>query len=131
MGLIAVSGAIKALDTWMFARAIHSWSLIPVAVIPAIAVAIPAIELGLGTSWFLGLARSRVLRLTIILLVLFTTTFVIHIMVAGAPECGCFGAVQVFESHRAESQFTLARNTMLLAVFGVANRILVAHRRIT
>lgn len=89
-GLFVYAGGIKVLDRQAMVLAIDAYELIPQALIPALAVIIPWLELVLGVALILGVS----VRAAAIAGAVVTTGFLIGMAQAKARglkiDCGCF-----------------------------------------
>ena len=72
----------------------------------------PGVELALGASLVVGLARPWPAVGAIAVLLLFTALIVRHLIAGRAPDCACFGAW----SSKPVGRGHLVRNTILLAI---------------
>lgn len=73
---------------------------------------VPWVELALGASLVVGLARPWPAVGAIAVLLLFTALIVRHLIAGRAPDCACFGAW----SSKPVGRGHLVRNTILLAI---------------
>jgi uncharacterized membrane protein YphA (DoxX/SURF4 family) len=106
------AGFIKLLDPRAFAHAIDQYDLIPVALLPVVAVGLPTLELAAG----LGLIAEVRGSLTIIALLL-----LIFLVILGYAvwhnldiDCGCFTADELDAQHSVATAFW--RDLLMLGV---------------
>jgi uncharacterized membrane protein YphA (DoxX/SURF4 family) len=85
-------------------------------VAPALARAVPWVEVGLGACLVADLARQPVALLAIALLASFTSLLAWRLAHGVRPPCACFGRL----STRPVGPATLARNAFLIALAVVA-----------
>lgn len=52
----------------------------------------------------------------IALLLLFSSVYIIHLVFAIQPDCGCLGEIRLFEKQQNQARFVLGRNGVLLAL---------------
>lgn len=118
VGVIGAAGVLKLLDAQSFFDSLQSWELLPKAVLPLIAIVIPAAEV-LVAGWWFATGSRRALFVAMALLVMFTAAFGAHWIVAQPPECECFGRIMSFEQSREGAAFAMARNGVLLGMMSV------------
>ena len=89
LGLIFIySGIVKLMDPKAFARIISQYDLLPSALLPVVAVGLPALELLAGIGILLAVRGS--LSLIFFLLVFFVTVLWYGILHDLDVDCGCF-----------------------------------------
>lgn len=111
-----VAGMLKLTSLNTFERSVTSWELIPTWAIAPITLSLPPIELGLGLAWCLSVRRSILEVMMIALLLLFSSVYIIHLVFAIQPDCGCLGEIRLFEKQQNQARFVLGRNGVLLAL---------------
>ncbi|MEL6329117.1 MAG: MauE/DoxX family redox-associated membrane protein [Planctomycetota bacterium] len=121
IGLLVV-GLAKLIDAPAFLDALRTWTLVPVAVLPSLSIAIPLIELVLAGSWLLGLARRPAGVGALVMMSVFTLTYTAHVIFTSAPDCGCFAKLASHESNEQSWQSTIARNLAFIAIGGLSLR---------
>ena len=91
-GLFLIAGVLKLSDPSAFALEIHNYQLLP-ALAPALAAALPTVEIALGAAMAIGprrWAHASAFAATLVLLVF--TVAVSSVVVRGINiTCGCFG----------------------------------------
>lgn len=120
MVVMVVAGILKAFDITVFAESLATWSLLPNASRPVLAVGIPALEIGLSLAWFMGVWRRLALSFTILLLSAFTLAYITHLVLAEAPECACFGLLNLMSKSIEESRMLIVRNVVLISLLVTA-----------
>ena len=102
MAVLLSAGLLKGADVASFIKSLTTWRLLPNHIVPFIAMALPAIEIAIGLAWFLNL-RRRLMALCALGLVLgFTMLYVVHVVLVGAPDCGCLGLLRVHRESTAQ-----------------------------
>jgi hypothetical protein len=74
------------------------------------------IELLLAGSWVVGLRSRAIAMAAVLLLILLSGVYVIHLAVGVAPECECLGKLLAFERSEAVARYLLIRNLILVAM---------------
>jgi uncharacterized membrane protein len=88
--------------------------VVPPMLVPAAVVALPVVELLVGTAVVVPATSEGALLATLVLLAVFTTFLVLR--PAAAAACECFGSVEVLSRGR----LPLVRNVVLAAAAGAA-----------
>lgn len=116
MGIIGVAGLIKFVDLAEFAQSVHELRIVPRAMIPVVALAIPAVEVCIGGSWFLSLVDRRACVLAAgALLTVFSGVLVHALFIAEVPHCGCLGVLGRYYEWANSVWTGLIRNGVMLA----------------
>lgn len=115
MGVLLVAGVLKAYDAATFAESLATWQLLPQGARPALAVVVPAAEIGLALAWFINLGRLVPLIGALLLLIAFTGAYVVHLLFVDQPLCGCLGVIAALQDARVERVVLLSRNLAMLA----------------
>ncbi len=120
MVVMLLAGILKAFDVTVFAQSLATWGLLPNATRPVLAVGIPALEISVSLAWFMGVWRRLALSFAVLLLSAFTLLYVMHLVFAEAPECACFGLLNLMSESIVESRVLIVRNVVLISVLAVA-----------
>jgi putative oxidoreductase len=124
-----VAGIAKIADPPGFAHEIHNYGLVPGALVNAIALVLPWLEVVTGVALFLGIAKRSAARLLAILLLVFVIALSINLVRGKPVDCGCFGTskVQKTDAERLKDmKLVILRDVGLLLLAG---QILYATRR--
>ena len=124
-----VAGIAKIADPPGFAHEIHNYGIVPGAVVNAIALVLPWLEVVTGVALFLGIARRSAARILGILLLVFIVALSINLFRGKPVDCGCFGTskVQKTDAERLKDmKLVILRDVGLLLLAG---QILYATRR--
>jgi hypothetical protein len=124
MAVLLVAGCLKAVDITVFAESLRTWRLLPHWAPLFIAPFIPAVEIGVGLAWFLGLRRRTAAWTAAAMLAGFTGLYGLHLLIGEPPDCGCLGLIQNFQSSIHESILVVSRNSVLLGLLAVAGWML-------
>ena len=116
IALFGIAGTLKLLDLQTFYGSLKTWEYIPGAARVAIAVTVPALELGVFLLFFLTRHKYGAIISSIVLLVLFSGFYLYHVVFSTTPDCGCFGKVALYFESQRSAQGILVRNAVLLAV---------------
>lgn len=115
---LVVAACAKLVDHEAFRRSLETWELVPSGLHPVLAVLVPAVELGLGLAWWLGVRRRVVGWLAVGLLGLFTGVYGAHWVVASPPDCNCLGTLLAWEHARDQAYGLFVRNAVLIVLAG-------------
>jgi uncharacterized membrane protein YphA (DoxX/SURF4 family) len=124
-----VAGLAKIADPPGFAHEIHNFGLVPGALVNAMALVLPWLEVITGVALFLGIAKRSAARILGILLIVFIAALSINLFRGKPVDCGCFGVstVQKTDAERLrEMKVVILRDVGLLLLAG---QILYATRR--
>lgn len=124
-----VAGFFKIADPPGFAHEIHNYGLVPGALVNAMALILPWLEVLTGLALFLGVARRSASKILAILLLVFIVALGVNLVRGRPVDCGCFGTakVQKTEAERLrEMKLAVLRDVGLLLLAG---QILYATRR--
>jgi hypothetical protein len=91
--------------------------------VSSLALLVIQVEVLLGTAMTCRVGETFTVRAAIFLFTVFTVQLGYFATFKEPPSCGCLGAIQLFESARAEAVFGIVRNTIIVAA------LLVVHRR--
>jgi uncharacterized membrane protein YphA (DoxX/SURF4 family) len=104
LGLVfAVSGALKLADLHGFADIIVSYGLVPLPLIDAVAIGLPALELLAGLGLILDIRGS--LGTILGLLLLFCLVLWFGIIQELTIDCGCFSSEEIVEQNSLRRAF--------------------------
>jgi uncharacterized membrane protein YphA (DoxX/SURF4 family) len=127
--IFVVAGFSKIADPPGFAHEIHNYRLVPGALVNALALGLPWLEVALGVALFLGIARRTAAGIVGLLLAVFLVALSINLARGHPIDCGCFGVSKVQKSDAErldEMRWAIARDAgMLLLVV----QVLAASRR--
>jgi uncharacterized membrane protein YphA (DoxX/SURF4 family) len=124
-----VAGISKIADPPGFAHEIHNYKMLPGALVNAMALILPWLEVVTGVALFLGIARRTAAKVLGILLLVFIAALGVNLARGHPVDCGCFGTskVEKTEAERLrDMKFAIARDVGLLLL---AAQILWATRR--
>ena len=124
-----VAGVAKIVDPPGFAHEIHNYKMMPGALVNAMALILPWIEVVTGVALFLGIARRTAAKVLGILLLVFIAALGVNLARGHPVDCGCFGTskVQKTEAERLrDMKIAIARDVGLLILVA---QILWATRR--
>jgi len=124
-----VAGIAKIADPPGFAHEIHNYRMVPGALVNAMALILPWLEVVTGVALFLGIARRTCAKILGILLLVFIVALSVNLARNHPVDCGCFGTstVQKTEAERLrDMKFAIARDVGLLLL---SLQILWATRR--
>lgn len=131
--VLLVSAVVKLIDMESFGRSVATWSLVPAWMHPLVTVAVPLAEFGVSLSWFAGFGRIVCLVLAAAGLSLATIVYSLHLALARAPDCGCFGFLLRHQRWVTSGWENVARNAVLIAAVIVGGALRGvrqgAHRR--
>lgn len=127
IGLIGGAGLLKLIDLASFSASLKSWTLIPSALVPWLAIGVPNAELLVCGLWFMPGYRRLATWLALGLLCVFTLGYGAQVAFAQPPSCGCLGAVSAALSVLDEWPAVLIRNVLISALLacGLAERVSV------
>lgn len=129
MLVLFLAALSKYADLDSFARAVGTWALIPAWGRDILVPLVPATELAVALVWFTRLCPFAAVVSAVVMMVAFSAVFVLHLVFADAPECGCFGALWRFRQERSEATWLLVRNVSLVsALAGGALLLKTGHR---
>src|SRR5262245_8400700 len=103
--------------------------MVPSALVTALALILPWLEVVTGAALFLGIARRTAAKVLAILLLVFIAALGVNLARGHPVDCGCFGTskVQKTETERLrDMKIAIARDVGLLIL---AAQILLATRR--
>lgn len=126
-GVVLIAGMLKAADVVSFASALSSWEWIPARAAGAIAIIVPTIEVGLAVAWFLNVNRVGATRAMLVLIIVFSVAYAAHLLLVGAPECGCLGRLEQYIAIRHAEVFVLGRNGILCVLLMISARQMARH----
>ena len=124
-----VAGIAKIADPPGFAHEIHNYKMVPGALVNAMALILPWIEVVTGVALFLGIARRTAAKVLGILLLVFIAALGVNLARGHPVDCGCFGTStgQKTDAERLrDMKIAIARDVGLLIL---AAQILWATRR--
>ncbi len=124
-----VAGISKIADPPGFAHEIHNYKMVPGALVNAMALLLPWLEVVTGAALFLGIARRTAAKVFAVLLLVFIAALGVNLARGHPVDCGCFGTstVQKTDAERLrDMKIAIARDVGLLIL---AAQILLATRR--
>lgn len=108
-GLFLYAGVLKALDVRAFADDVANYQLLPGALVPVLAAALPWVEIGAGLALVVGRWSRAAALLVGALMAVFTVALVQAFARGIDLACGCFGGTAPAD------WTTLVRDVALLA----------------
>lgn len=120
MGFLCLVAVSKLADLAPFQASLATWRVIPEWSHTIISMAVPLVELACGLAWFLGLARGRVVWMSVIGLGVVTMAYAAQVWFAEPPKCDCLGILLRFERWEQGAWAVVERNVALLIVAGEA-----------
>jgi len=118
--VLLAAGASKAmLGTASTGRLVEAFQLAPRRLVPAVSVALPCVEIGVGAAMFAGVWVEVTDWAAITLMAALTAIAGITVARGLRPTCGCFG--RAFEA--VISPGVVVRNMVLIAVLAVVLRL--------
>jgi uncharacterized membrane protein YphA (DoxX/SURF4 family) len=102
-GIFIYAGLIKLLDPRTFAHAIAQYDLVPEALLPLVAVGLPALELLAGAGLIFEVRGS--LTLMVLLLLIFLVILGYAVWHNLDIDCGCFTADELDAQHGVKTAF--------------------------
>jgi putative oxidoreductase len=90
-GVLVYAGWIKLFDTPAFMQDIANYRILPPALLPIVAITLPAIEIVAGVCLMIGLLMDGALVITTGLIVVFIAAVSSAIWRGLDVQCGCFG----------------------------------------
>jgi uncharacterized membrane protein YphA (DoxX/SURF4 family) len=124
-----VAGISKIVDPPGFAHEIHNYKMVPGALVNAMALILPWIEVVTGAALFLGIVRRTAAKILAVLLLVFIVALGVNLARGHPVDCGCFGTstVQKTDAERLrDMKIAIARDVGLLIL---SAQILWATRR--
>lgn len=116
MAVILVAGLLKATELQAFHIALASWAFIPGSLRTPIAVFIVAAECLFPLHWFANIYRKAVVALVGGFVIAATMFYIVHLIWAQPPDCGCFGRVDAYFADQHRAALLIGRNASLLAM---------------
>lgn len=95
-----------------FRRALGTYKVIPRKVIPVLVVAVPVVEVGLGSLQWVPSLQPLVGIAMALMFVAFTMLLLRSLLMGEDADCGCFGSA----APEKVSWFSIARNVVLIAL---------------
>jgi uncharacterized membrane protein YphA (DoxX/SURF4 family) len=127
--IFVVAGVSKIADPPGFAHEIYNYRLLPGALVNAMALSLPWLEVALGVALFLGVARRTAAGLVGLLLTAFIVALAINLARSHPIDCGCFGVSKVQKSDAErldEMRWAIGRDAGMLLLVA---QVLAASRR--
>lgn len=121
MLLLAIAGMRKVVDAPNFEEALRLWRLIPAWAAPGIALVVPAFEVLVGFGWVLGVHRRFMRRAAVVMLVGYTTAYVIESAIAQPPRCDCMALLLAYRDFQDGIAAILLRNGALAGLLFVGS----------
>ena len=114
LGALFVLASIdKIIHPETFVVSVDKYELLPVALVPFVAVTLPWVELLAGIALVAGIGVEGAALLTFVLLAAFLSGMGINLARGRELDCGCFGFLLPNEQ---VSPFTMLRDSALLGV---------------
>ena len=130
LGVIFIAAALpKIIDPPSFLHMVHNYKLVPQALVPAMALTMPWIELLTGVALVLGIWRRTAAIIIGALLVVFIIAIGINIGRDNAVNCGCFSVADANKSHEelmGDMKIVVLRDVAMLLI--VAQLLYVERR---
>lgn len=130
LGAIFVVAALpKVADPPSFAHMIYNYRLVPGAMINALALVMPWVEILVGLALILGVWPREAASLAGLLLLVFIAAIAVNLARGRAVDCGCFDVHAAGKSREellADMRWVIIRDAAILLMVG---QILVASRR--
>jgi len=95
-----------------FRRALGTYKVIPKQVIPVLVVAVPVVEVGLGSLQWVASLQPEVGIAIVSMFVAFTMLLLRSVLKGEEADCGCFGSA----APEKVSWFSIVRNLALIAL---------------
>lgn len=115
--VLGICGVAKLLALDEFVASLQTWRLIPLVIVPAVATAVSAAELGLLVVYLaLPSARRHVVIGAVLLLGLFLLTIVAHLLFSDKPDCNCLGILSRYFETRSEWPWLLGKAGFLFVL---------------
>jgi len=100
LGIFFVAAALpKIVDPPSFAHMVYNYRIVPGALINAMALIMPWIELLSGLALILGIWKDAARTIIAALLVVFITAITINLMRNNVIDCGCFDVSAANKTH--------------------------------
>lgn len=112
--VFVAAGAPKLMDPLGFAASIENYHLLPGALVPVAAVALPVLELCIAAALLVPRLARGACTLGIVLLLLFSAAMLQAMARQIDLDCGCFGK----GGDQNVSLWSVGRNVMLCALAG-------------
>ena len=87
-----------------FGRSVRTWDLLSPAVMDLVTLAVPPLEVAVSLAWLMNLRRRLCASLMYAMLLVLTLTYSAHLVFRQPPDCGCFGAIRLFEAHQEQAE---------------------------
>jgi len=112
---------MKLINLPHFAESLSTWTVVPRATRPVVAVAVPVFECAIAGSWFaIPAIRRGLLRLAAACVVTFSVLYVVQLMTGEKPTCACFGEMSRFLRTRDNATVSLGQNVVICGSLVVA-----------
>jgi uncharacterized membrane protein YphA (DoxX/SURF4 family) len=111
-GIFIYAGAVKLLEPKAFAHAIAQYDLVPEALLPLVAIGLPALEVLAGLGLILEVRGS--LTIIFVLLLIFMVILGYAVWENLDIDCGCFTADELDARHSVRTAFW--RDLMMIGV---------------
>lgn len=117
---VVIVGIAKFADIPVFVRDLSTWTLVPRSWLLAIAFAVPATEVCVAGAMMSNLDRRWPSTVMLVLLLLYTAFFIMHLLVGVQPSCGCGGQLDRLIGWHDEAWWLIARNACLALCVSLA-----------
>jgi len=112
--VVLFAGTAKLLDIPAFLDSLGSWTLVPKWSLGYLAVGVPTVEVLVAGLWVVARLRRPAIPVALLaMLVAMTGAYGAHVAWDKAPDCWCFGRIQLFEASQANAWQVVSRNAIL------------------
>lgn len=118
--VMMVASVGKLVDLPAFLQSFDSWTLVPEALVPILAVFVPLCEAALAILWAQPRFRARAQVGMLCLLLLFTAVYAAHWIFAQPPACNCLGKIAAYQSSVSDARMVVLRNGILMLMLAFA-----------
>jgi hypothetical protein len=112
-GVFIAAGFSKAYSSTELVQ-VFLYDGFPRSMVRFLSIGVILVELTLGLSLIFQVAMFWSLRIATMLLILFSLQIIILLFAREAPNCGCFGLVELIKSKRLVFVVSLIRNLLIL-----------------
>lgn len=128
MVTLFVAGIAKGIDPSEFASELSSWRIIPAWAAPPVAIALPAMEVGVPLSWISARSRRKWVIVAAAMLSCTTLVYALEWSVNDPPRCECFGLLSRYHAFEARANGMVIRNLILVLLL-TAGALLMSNTR--
>ena len=116
LAVLAFAAISKFLDLAAFRTSLDTWLLIPDTLRSGLAIAVPCIE-SIIVFWYWISRKPVAYYLAGMIIMAFTSVYVLHVLLVQPPDCNCFLKLSAFENWRSSSWGVVPRNGMLICLW--------------